>query len=52
MASLLGLHRNSVARMERGEMAITEALGRFVRLLTSQATKQSLRSLSRIMKGD
>jgi hypothetical protein len=52
MAKLLGLHWNSLARMERGEMTITESLGRFVRLLVSQAQKQSVRSLLRIMEGD
>jgi predicted transcriptional regulator len=50
MAKLLGLHWNSLARLERGEMVITESLGRFVRLLANQAQKQSLRSLLRIMK--
>jgi DNA-binding XRE family transcriptional regulator len=50
IASLLGLHRNSVARMERGQMAITASLGRFVRLLMRQAERQSLRSLLRIME--
>jgi hypothetical protein len=36
--------------MERGEMAITASLGRFVRLVMRQAERQSLRSLLRIME--
>jgi transcriptional regulator with XRE-family HTH domain len=52
MAEILGIHRNSMARMERGEMAITGTLSRFVRLLSERAKVQSLTSLLRIMEGD
>ncbi|MDE3220051.1 MAG: helix-turn-helix transcriptional regulator, partial [Nitrospirota bacterium] len=40
MADLVGLHWNSIARMERGEMTISEPVARFVRLLGTLKRKR------------
>jgi DNA-binding transcriptional regulator YiaG len=52
MALLLGIHWNSLARMERNEMAITESLSRLVRLVTNVARTSGLPKATKIMKGD
>jgi transcriptional regulator with XRE-family HTH domain len=51
MALLLGIHWNSLARMERNEMAITESLSRLVRLVTHVARTSGLPKVTKIMKG-
>jgi excisionase family DNA binding protein len=40
MADLVGLHWNSIARMERGEMTISEPVARLVRLLGTLQRKR------------
>lgn len=49
MAAVLGVHWNSLARMERGEMVITEPMARLVRLLTKTYRGRSA-SVERILK--
>ena len=40
MAEVVGLHWNSIARMERGEMTISEPVTRLVRLLGALQRKR------------
>ena len=40
MADLVGVHWNSIARMERGEMTISEPVARLVRLLGTLQRKR------------
>ena len=46
MADLIGLHWNSIARMERGEMTISEPVARLVRILAQKNPRapQNLRN--------
>jgi len=41
LARELGIHWNSVARQERGEVGITEPIARLVRLIAAQRGKRS-----------
>jgi DNA-binding transcriptional regulator YiaG len=38
LADLVGLHWNSIARQERGEVRITEPVARLIRLVTNRDT--------------
>jgi transcriptional regulator with XRE-family HTH domain len=38
LAKEIGVHPNSLARMERGEMTISEPVAKLVRLLANQAS--------------
>jgi len=49
MAQVLGVHGNSLARMERDEMVISEPVARLVRLLIKTYRGRSV-SVERILK--
>jgi transcriptional regulator with XRE-family HTH domain len=44
LAELVGVHANSIARQERGELGIKESLARLVRLLAERAPTNRRRS--------
>ena len=43
MANVVGVHKNSLARMERDEMTISEPVARFIRLLVATRTRTQRR---------
>ena len=45
LAKEIGIHTNSIARMERGEMTISEPVARLVRLLAAHQPKRKERKL-------